>query len=544
MDVKTISTSSLQRVFLDGKCDLTCYNKASALKGERFSYQIAYKSSDRFFAKIKIDSPLSSYVTIRQVGNVPSELPVFKSDCKYYERTEAGLFPDVLYPIKSDEILIKPNNWYSLWITVELPDTIEAGKYNIDIEMICNDEKVSSNTFVLTVINAALPKQELIYTQWFHCDSIANYYNTKVFSEKFWALAENFIKAAVHTGVNMLLTPIFTPPIDTEIGGERLTVQLIDITVSDGKYEFRFDKFIRWINMAKKCGIKYFEMSHLFSQWGAKYTPKIVATVNGNVEQIFGWNTSADSPKYSEFLQAFLPELIRILHSLGIEKNTFFHVSDEPNEEQIQSYSAAKSIIDPILKDFKIIDALSDYRFYENNIVSHPIPCTSEIENFIKNGFPHPWTYYCCGQGEKLSNRFFGMPLSATRAIGLQFFKYNIEGFLQWGFNFYNSQLSKRTINPFAVTDADAAFPSGDSFTVYPGENGALESVRSEVFYEALQDMRAMKLLSDLNGKEAVVFSIEKEYGEITFTNYPRGTQNMLNLRENINFQLDKTYIK
>ncbi len=535
MDFKTGQVSSLQRVFLDGRCDLTEHNCDSVLKGERYSYQIAYKSSEKFFAEIVIDSLLSQFITVRSVGNVPSELPVYESDCKFCERNEPGLFPDVLFPIENNRVLIKRQNFYALWITVDLPKDMDAGDYEIKIKLKKDGETISENIFGLHVINAVLPEQKLIYTQWFHSDSIANYYKIPVFCEKFWALVESFIKAAVHTGVNMLLTPVFTPPLDTEIGGERLTVQLVDVKLENGKYSFSFDRFIRWVRLAQKCGIKYFEISHLFSQWGAKYTPKIVAEVNGRQKRIFGWETSADSIEYAEFLSAFIPQLIKVIRSLGIEKSTFFHISDEPNEDQIESYSMAKSTVAPLLEDFPIIDALSDYSFYESGIINNPIPCTNDIESFIEKGFPHPWTYYCCGQGGKLSNRFFGMPLSTTRIIGFQLFKYGIEGFLQWGFNFYNSQYSLRSIDPFAVTDADSAFPSGDSFTVYPGKSGAIESVRSEVFFQALQDMRALTLLCDRIGKKRTIAAVEADFGIITFFDYPRGTEKMLNLRKSVN---------
>lgn len=542
MDFKTGQVSSLQRVFLDGRCDLTEHNCDSVLKGERYSYQIAYKSSEKFFAEIVIDSPLSQFITVRSVGNVPSELPVYESDCEFCERNEPGLFPDVLFPIENNRVLIKRQNYYALWITVDLPKDTDAGDYEIKIKLKKDGETISENIFGLHVINAVLPEQRLIYTQWFHSDSIANYYKIPVFCEKFWALVESFIKAAVHTGVNMLLTPVFTPPLDTEIGGERLTVQLVDVKLENGKYSFGFDRFIRWVRLAQKCGIKYFEISHLFSQWGAKYTPKIVAEVNGRQKRIFGWETSADSIEYAEFLSAFIPQLIKVIRSLGIEKSTFFHISDEPNEDQIESYSMAKRTVAPLLEDFPIIDALSDYSFYESGIINNPIPCTNDIESFIEKGFPHPWTYYCCGQGGKLSNRFFGMPLSTTRIIGFQLFKYGIEGFLQWGFNFYNSQYSLRSIDPFAVTDADSAFPSGDSFTVYPGKSGAIESVRSEVFYQALQDMRALTLLCDRIGKKRTIAAVEADFGIITFFDYPRGTEKMLNLRKSVNNYLDNLH--
>ena len=542
MDFKTGQVSSLQRVYLDGRCDLTEHNCDSVLKGERYSYQIAYKSSEKFFAEIVIDSPLSQFITVRSVGNVPSELPVYESDCEFCERNEPGLFPDVLFPIENNRVLIKRQNYYALWITVDLPKDTDAGDYEIKIKLKKDGETISENIFGLHVINAVLPEQKLIYTQWFHSDSIANYYKIPVFCEKFWALVESFIKAAVHTGVNMLLTPVFTPPLDTEIGGERLTVQLVDVKLENGKYSFDFDRFIRWVRLAQKCGIKYFEISHLFSQWGAKYTPKIVAEVNGSQKRIFGWETSADSIEYAEFLSAFIPQLIKVIRSLGIEKSTFFHISDEPNEDQIESYSRSKSTVAPLLEDFPIIDALSDYSFYESGIINNPIPCTNDIESFIEKGFPHPWTYYCCGQGGKLSNRFFGMPLSTTRIIGFQLFKYGIEGFLQWGFNFYNSQYSLRSIDPFAVTDADSAFPSGDSFTVYPGKSGAIESVRSEVFFQALQDMRALTLLCDRIGKKRTIAAVEADFGIITFFDYPRGTEKMLNLRKSVNNYLDNLH--
>lgn len=542
MDFKTGQVSSLQRVFLDGRCDLTEHNCDSVLKGERYSYQIAYKSSEKFFAEIVIDSPLSQFITVRSVGNVPSELPVYESDCEFCERNEPGLFPDVLFPIENTRVLIKRQYFYALWITVDLPKDTDAGDYEIKIKLKKDGETISENIFGLHVINAVLPEQKLIYTQWFHSDSIANYYKIPVFCEKFWALVESFIKAAVHTGVNMLLTPVFTPPLDTEVGGERLTVQLVDVKLENGKYSFGFDRFIRWVRLAQKCGIKYFEISHLFSQWGAKYTPKIVAEVNGSQKRIFGWETSADSIEYAEFLSAFIPQLIKVIRSLGIEKSTFFHISDEPNEDQIESYSRSKSTVAPLLEDFPIIDALSDYSFYESGIINNPIPCTNDIESFIEKGFPHPWTYYCCGQGGKLSNRFFGMPLSTTRIIGFQLFKYGIEGFLQWGFNFYNSQYSLRSIDPFAVTDADSAFPSGDSFTVYPGKSGAIESVRSEVFFQALQDMRALTLLCDRIGKKRTIAAVEADFGIITFFDYPRGTEKMLNLRKSVNNYLDNLH--
>ena len=146
------------------------------------------------------------------------------------------------------------------------------------------------------------------------------------------------------------------------------------------------------------------------------------------------------------------------------------------------------------LKEFTIIDALSNYEFYKLGLVKCPIPANNHIEPFLENQVPGLWTYYCCSQGVDVSNRFLAMPSYRTRIIGAQLYKYDIKGFLQWGYNFYYTRLSKYQIDPFATTDGECSWPAGDPFSVYPGKDQVLESIRSELFYQALQDVRACLL--------------------------------------------------
>ena len=88
-----------------------------------------------------------------------------------------------------------------------------------------------------------------------------SYYKFDAFSDEYWRVTENYLKTAREYGMNCVLTPIFTPPLDTQKGKERPTVQLIDITVKDGTYFFNFDKLTQWIEMANRCGIEYFELA-------------------------------------------------------------------------------------------------------------------------------------------------------------------------------------------------------------------------------------------------------------------------------------------
>ena len=119
-------------------------------------------------------------------------------------------------------------------------------------------------------------------------------------------------------------------------------------------------------------------------------------------------------------------------------------------------------------------------------------------------------------------------------------YKYNCTGFLQWGFNFYYSQHSKREINPFEETSAGGAFPSGDAFIVYPGENGKpLSSLRQKVFYDGFQDISALTALENKYSREYALDFIIKNLGDINFRNYPMDNETFLTFREKLNAELE-----
>ena len=82
-------------------------------------------------------------------------------------------------------------------------------------------------------------------------------------------------------------------PLDTAVGGERTTVQLLDIRKDGDTYSFDFSKLERWIGICRFAGITHFEMAHLFTQWGAKCAPKIMVWEDGTLRHKFGWHTDA-----------------------------------------------------------------------------------------------------------------------------------------------------------------------------------------------------------------------------------------------------------
>ena len=545
--------SSLEKVFPAEKpAALGENSRLCAWRGTRTAVQLVFRADQsiptvlRKAFQVEISGGPCEAV-LRRVELLPSDFPVTTfpegegglPDDNYIT-TEPGMFPDLLRPTDS-RIVPLSGQYRSLWLSWEIPDDAAPGDYAVTVSVRAEDaapgEVPVRLPLTLCVGKARLQPQSLIHTEWFHADCLASYYHVPMFGEEHWRILENFIRAAGQEhGINMLLTPVFTPPLDTAVGGERPTTQLVEVFRNGGVYSFGFDRLRRWCDICRRCGIRYIEVAHLFSQWGAVSVPKIMGTVDGEPTQLFGWGTAATDPAYRTFLQSFLPALCAFLKTQGYDnRHVYFHISDEPSMAQLESYRAAREMVADLLTDYPIIDALSSIEFYNQGLIAHPVPGNDHIEAFVEAGVPDLWTYYCVAQCRNVPNRFYCMPSARNRIMGVLMYLYHIRGFLQWGYNFYYSQYSLRLINPYLETHAGYAFSSGDAYLVYPGENGeALSSIRAEVQDDALLDLRALQQLEALTDEVFVRALIHRIAGteHITFQEYPHSPDFLLKLRE------------
>ena len=549
---KTKLVSSLEKPFLNSRIeDYRPFTFTRMMKNQRLSFQLlhtmaGYDAPYRAMVALKIEGiPADALraVTARTVELVPVAYPIYPEirDDNYLSK-EPGLYPDWLQPLHyGGMISVMKNQLRAVWIELDPKGCLEAGTYEITVSLAAGENTVASEKVAVEIVNAELPPQTMKVTQWFHCDCLANYYNCEAWSERHWQIVENFASTARRNGINLLLTPLFTPALDTAVGGERTTVQLLDITVTDGEYTFGFDKLDRWIDMCDRVGIEFFEISHFFTQWGAGHAPKVMATVDradgtSEYKRIFGWDTDATGEAYTRFLRTLVPAFLAHMKERGDDQRCLFHISDEPNVSQLEQYKKSKAVVADLLEGYTIMDALSEYEFYCEGVVTTPIPSNNSIEPFIAGNVPNLWTYYCCGQCVDVSNRLIAMPNWRNRSIGMQFYKYDIAGFLQWGYNFYNNMHSVNTIDPYAETSGEYWVPAGDPFSVYPAQDGtAYESTRILVFYEALQDCRAMKLCESFYGKERVIAEMEAVFGkEIKFSRCAKSSDMMLAIRAKV----------
>ena len=560
--------SSQKKIFPD---DIACSSikSGSAFINEPYSITLAFKTKEAMCKPVSISVNCDGLdISVYKVGFVPVTHPEGIRKGFASEDKGPGLYPDTLLKRKPQPELIENecfgvaryekdenntlnatcNSMQSVFITFnENGKDVKPGVYNIEITVLCNNtlEVLDKHIFTLNIINKKLPETDLMYTNWFHYDCLADIHGVNLYSDKYFEILEKYLSNAAKHKMNTLLIPAFTPPLDTYIGEERKNTGVVKIKKINNNYEFDFSELERIINLATKCGFKYFEHPHFFTQWGAKHAPNIYADDNGAYSRIFGWETDASGDEYKEFLNTYIPAFLDFAKGLGISDKLFFHISDEPNESNESTYKKAAEHVKDLLKDYNSGDALSAIKFYNDGLVKTPIVQIDHANHFFGKCDKF-WLYYTGGYYpdnptlDKCTNRLLSSKPYCTRILGLHLYKYKASGFLHWGYNFYYDKMSKGLFDPKTDACGYKQLP-GASYLAYPGISDVIPSLREKYMSEAMDDYRALKALEEYIGYDSVIKLCAEFFGkEINCFTIPENEQQMIDFREMINSEIEK----
>ena len=539
--------SSLEKVFYSRRLEAPPIPHVTAARGETSAFQIAFRvvpvkdAPQSVHARLEPMRPsFGHHVSVRAVAHVACTRPADESDT-FILADGPGIFPAPLLP--KNEIWLRPGYWQSFWIDFRPDETASAGLLRIAFRLaikcgdVCDEKEIAVNAIVRDFV---LPRQRLKCAMWFHPDCLQRRYGVEAWSERHWEIIADYMRDRAAHGINVILTPLWSVPLDTAVGHERPTCQLLKIRHLNGKYTFDFSRLDRWIELARSCGTDCFEMSHAYTQWGARHAPKIVVEDdNGEQHVHFGWHTDAHGHEYHDFLRQLMAELLPFLRSRNVTPaNCYFHVSDEPDESNIDSYAKASGFLRGLIEDYPALDALSHIAFLRRGLTDHPVPKTNALADFCGEKVSERWVYYCGNWADGVPNRLFGMPSWRNRALGVLLYWLGLDGFLHWGYNFWFSRESlDLDLDPWHDPCAGGDFFGGDSFAVYPGRDGhPVSTIHYEVFAQALQDFRALDLLESLIGRnrtmDIVSATLPPDFGELTMTHYPRNRDWVPSVRE------------
>ncbi|MCK5802195.1 MAG: DUF4091 domain-containing protein [Lentisphaeria bacterium] len=493
-----LSTTSVR--FYPGSA--ACRYRALTLDGalnERLSFQVAMRMDDKNTQRVAVEvaGPDGWTLRVRRVGYVPVRHLNTAAAEGSLEVEGLGHVPGYVPDPLFDETFVDlaSEETHAFWVTVVPAADATPGEHTLTITVTPErggSQKREAKVLLHTVRLA--PRQDFAITHWFYADSICDWYDVAPFSAEFWPLCEAYLKNYADHGLTMIYVPAFTPPLD----GVKRPTQLLKVTDrGDGNYAFDWSDVKRWVELAKKSGLTEFEWTHPFTQWGVKHAIRIYHDQGLDERLLWPADTPATGTVYRNFLGQYLPELKTFLQAEGILDRTVFHVSDEPhNEDDKANYVAARALLRELAPWMKTMDALTDVAYGHEHLTDMPVPSIRTAMQFHEQGI-ESWCYYCCGPRGAFLQRLMDTPLAKIWMHGLLFYRWPFKGFLHWGYNYWYRSQTRELIDPYSVQDGHKwpGWAYGDTFVVYPGPDGPIDSLRWEVFAESLQDYQLLQAL-------------------------------------------------
>ena len=266
MAVKMDFVNSLEKI-LPSRRPRLFVKGGEMLANEKFAFQVSFSSSDQnhIGCQLKVQSPISDRITVWKVDYVMG-LHTLRPDHDGYILGEDEGFRHLRPPSPEGEsVPISANTVF--WVDVHDEGGIPAGEYEIKFFLYGRDGALlAGDSYILKVLSGKIARENgLILTNWLHSDCICEYYGLSPMSDGYFSMLKKYMECAARHGLTMVYVPLFTPPLDTKMGGERLTVQTSPISSL---------------------------------QWGAEFCPKVMAHTQEGYKRIFGWEDRADGERY------------------------------------------------------------------------------------------------------------------------------------------------------------------------------------------------------------------------------------------------------
>jgi hypothetical protein len=397
-----------------------------------------------------------------------------------------GFFPDPI--IDTSFINVRADYTQPIWVSINVPKNTPAGEYNgqLNVRGIINHKTMELHVpFSIHVYPVTIDSSSLWVTNWFNLDEqklkLMNKGTFVVpYSDKYWKLLKvTASKMAEYNQNVVMISPL----------------SKAKYTLKDGQYTIDFSHFDKYVEIFQQAGaLKRIEGGHLggrMGDWNSNFGVSVPIVSPDTT--IFEMHPISDQIAQN-FYKQFIPALTAHLKEKRWDKIYMQHIGDEPTDQNYQSYNEIGSFFKKLAPGIPIIDAIQTKKL--DNIVDIWVPILDVLDKNYdyfadrqKKG-EEVWTYTCTVPQGNYANRFIELPLIKTRILHWINFRYNITGYLHWGFNYWYDNPFDETINP------DTEWPAGDSYIVYPGYEKLYSSIRFETMRDGIMDYELLKMLS------------------------------------------------
>jgi hypothetical protein len=408
------------------------------------------------------------------VGSIPLGKNTPNQPLNALVRPAPGRFPDYLMAEK--QINIKENAFQSVWLTISVPETAEAGTYVGKVTVKCAQGN-QSLTIYITVYPLTLPSERhLKIVEWYSTSRFPEFHGIKEqYSEAWFNMLKIYAENMVAHRQNVF------------------RVQMNSIVISKSntnnlEFDFsRFDQIAQLFWDTKK--MDWLETGFL-TKFGAGDWASAEIFLND-----FHVTNSVTGEKINmpgnEVIPYLLPAFESHLREKGWLHKTFFHIKDEPSLHNALAWREVSSYMHKYAPELRRIDAIeTTYLLDEIEIAVPKLDALASWYESYKDWQQkdHELWFYTVGiyQGSLLPNKTIDMPVMDSRIMHWLNYKYDATGYLHWGWNQW-------TKNPYLDPDIHI----GDGWHVYPVKNGVLNSLRWEQMRNGIQDYEYFWMLEN-----------------------------------------------
>jgi len=316
------------------------------------------------------------------------------------------------------------------------------------------------------------------YTNWFSPNIIARRHDLEPWSEPFWQMLGRYADLMARGRQNTFWVR----------WGDFAGVS------DDRKITLDRGRFKRYVQLFLDRGFTRVEGGHLAHRHRGEWnSPRLDLVLTGS---------DVNSEQGREELAALLAEVRAALAELNLPKHVVYlqHLTDEPTDTNAESYKGLAEQVRRHMPGVKIFEATMSLALV--GAVDHWCPQVQEYQkhhDFFeqrRKAGDAVWVYTCLAPGGPWLNRLLDQERLRQVYLGWALVKYDLAGFLHWGFNHYRSGTDpfEQSVVPHGKGPPNY-LPAGDSHVVYPGKDGPWSGQRFEAHRIGMEDAELLQLL-------------------------------------------------
>lgn len=479
-----------------------------AARNETAIFQLAVKSgTDMTGVAIGISDLRGPGLISRSYARVryPELIPVDEN---------GQLTPDPLAVKPSVDL--KANQAQGVWCDISVPTETPAGVYRGEVTVARAGAQVGSFTLSLNVLPFAFPS---VSNDHFYLNilmdpgSIARMHDVARWSEAHWALLDAYVKDWANHSQDAITVFFIEDPWEGDTGFP--VAGVVDWKLAgawsdlkDPQFSFDYAHFDRFVEMCLRAGIR-----RNLQAWSPVNMPHhdyaVIHYRDTSVNQPRTLKVNAGTPEYERVWSQFAKSFEQHLH----EKRWLEITTVGLDEISTVNLDKIVPVFRKVAPNLKLMvsggDEAGKYQEFSPEMAFHfgyiksevPLPDTAERRKHGKRTL-----IYTANTPYRPNTFLFSEPLE-SRMIPWLIWKYDFDGYIRWAWNFWL---------PGFRDQPRYKWHSGDMFLVYPGRDGPVDSIRSEMLRQGAQDYECLYLVREQldrirkAGRTAVVSQAEE----------------------------------